>query len=1197
MFKRVLIANRGAVACRIIRTLRRLGMEAIAVYSRADRDSLHIDLANHAICIGEALPAETYLDQEKILKVAADLKADAIHPGYGFLSENADFAERCAAASITFIGPRPQHIRAFGEKHRARALAHANDVPLLPGSQLLDDAAQALAAAQGVGFPVMLKSSAGGGGIGMQLCRDALQLQEAFARLARLSENNFGDGRLFLEKFIDHARHIEVQIFGDGEGEVVALGERDCSLQRRNQKVVEEAPAPNLSPKLRSQMIETAQALTGSVNYLSAGTVEYIYDAQAQRYYFLEVNTRLQVEHGVTEAVTGVDLVEWMVRLAAGDPAPLYAYAHRPAGHAVEVRIYAEDPAKAFQPATGLLTEVQWPDGVRCDHWVAPETEISPFYDPMLGKIIVHETDRLTALDRMQRALAETRLAGIETNLPYLRQVIADQNVRDAEISTRLLGSIRYAPDTLEVLAGGTQTIVVDFPGRLGYWHVGVPPSGPMDDYAFRLGNRLLENDERAAGLECTLSGPAVRFNADTWFVLAGAPMAATLDGVPVVYWLPIKARKSQVLAIGAATGAGARCYLCVKGGLQVPEYLGSRTTFTLGRFGGHAGRTLRTGDVLHLSAQSAWSGSGGLTSAALPAYQGYWHIKVTYGPHGAPDFFTRDYIDEFFAAQWQVHYNSSRTGIRLIGPKPRWARSDGGEAGLHPSNIHDNPYAVGSIDFTGDMPIILGVDGPSLGGFVCPAVVIQAELWKIGQLRPGDRARFEAVSMASAVARKRARDQEIEELAPATATSRRSAQPRSATPHPPIIAERASDIATTYRLSGDANLLIEFGPQKLDLDLRLRAHALTSRLEQEQIKGITDLTPGIRSLQVHYDHQCLPLTRLLDIIQSLERELPSPEQMVVPTRVVHLPLSWDDPQIRLAIEKYALVRKDAPWYPSNIDFIRRINGLDDEEAVKAIVFSASYLVLGLGDVYLGAPVATPLDPRHRLVTTKYNPARTWTPENAVGIGGSYLCVYGMEGPGGYQLMGRTLQMWNRFRSTRSFATGKPWALRCFDQIRFFPVCSAELESLRNDFPRGRVQLKTEQDQFRVRDYHAFLRENRISIEQWKARRQAAFDAERERWIARGEDQFEVTEPSQNTPETPLRDNEVTLQSPVAGGVWQLLVKAGETIEEGQDLLLIEAMKMEIPVKATRSGRVNRILCERGVQVGAGTPLMILEID
>ncbi|MET0351612.1 MAG: urea carboxylase, partial [Rhizobacter sp.] len=1155
-FDTVLIANRGAIACRIVRTLRQMGLRSVAVYSEADADSAHVAAADASVCIGPPPAAQSYLDADRILAAAKATGAGAVHPGYGFLSENLGFAEACEAAGIAFIGPTPEQMRAFGLKHTARALAEQHGVPLLPGSGLLVDLAHASAEADRIGYPVMLKSTAGGGGIGMRLIRSAAELGPAYEAVERLARANFKDAGLFLEKFVERARHIEVQLFGDGHGDVVALGERDCSAQRRNQKVLEETPAPGLPADTRAALIDAALRLGRAVGYRSAGTVEFVLDADTGAFYFLEVNTRLQVEHGVTEQVTGIDLVAWMVGLARGDRWALESPA--PTGVSIQARLYAEDPARQFQPSAGLLNEVVFPDDARVETWVAAGTEVPSNYDPMVAKLIVTGTDRADAVRRMQAALAATRLAGIETNLRYLRALVAAPVFVDGEVVTRSLADFPYRPNAVEVLDAGVLTTVQDHPGRQGHWDVGVPPSGPMDDLAFRLANRLVGNTSTAAGLECTIGGPTLRFHDDAVIALCGSSMPVTLDGRPLAPWQAHAVPAGGVLRIGGGAATGARAYLAVRGGLDVPHYLGSRSTFTLGQFGGHAGRQLRVADLVHIGADVAGGPAALLPPEAVPTYGRTWTLSVLYGPHGAPDFFTPDDIDTFFGATWEVHYNSSRTGVRLVGPKPQWARPDGGEAGLHPSNIHDNAYAIGAIDFTGDMPVILGPDGPSLGGFVCPAVVIAADRWKLGQLRAGDTLRFRRVTLDDAVAALQAQDRFVDTF---------EAPPVPSEVHAPLDSPVLLSLpaspgrpALVVRRAGDRYLLVELGELQLDIALRMRIHGLYAALAERALPGVIDLTPGIRSLQVHFDPARLPHATLIDTIVALDAALGDTDDLEVPSRTVWLPLSWDDSATRLAIEKYMQsVRPDAPWCPSNIEFIRRINGLGSIDDVLRTVFDASYLVLGLGDVYLGAPVATPVDPRHRLVTTKYNPARTWTPENAVGIGGAYMCVYGMEGPGGYQFVGRTLQMWNRWRDERSgaldFEAGKPWLLRFFDQIRFYPVDEEELHRIRRDFPAGRYPLKIEAGTFSMRGHRRFLDEHADGIESFRTTQRAAFAAERERWREAGQAEF-VGDDAANTPPPAgdLPEGARAVASPVPGSVWKVVVNEGDTVAEGDTL-------------------------------------------
>jgi len=1199
MFTKVLIANRGAIATRIIRTLKKLDIKSVAVYAESDSDSLHVRLADESFCLGDGAAAQTYLDRKKIITLAQASGAQAIHPGYGFLSENSTFVAECEAAGIVFIGPTAEQMITFGLKHKARELAESAGVPLCPGSDLLTNLNEAKIAAEKIGYPIMLKSTAGGGGIGMQLCNNEIDLTGAFDSVKRLGKNNFADDGVFLEKFIAAARHIEVQIFGDGKGTAIAIGERDCSSQRRNQKVVEECPAPNLPEAQRHAMQRTAEQLLSSVSYRNAGTVEFIYDSKDEQFYFLEVNTRLQVEHGVTEEVYGVDLVEWMLRQATnelGDLKALRSTLHA-RGHAIQVRVYAEDPARDFQPCAGLLSKVEFPTthkNLRIDSWVESGIEVPAYFDPMLAKIIVHGEDRNDALQTLSRTLDATQIYGIETNLGYLSALLKDKTLLQGNMTTRYLNQFNFNPARIEVLQGGTQTTIQDYPARTGYWHIGVPPSGPFDNYSFRLGNRLLNNDIKAAGLEITLQGPILKFSGDTNIVLTGAEIDAKLDGRAVSINEVINIKSGQQLQLGRIHDRGARTYLCVAGGIQCPDYLGAKSTFTLGQFGGHNGRALRAGDVLALNSTRSNSSveKSILPPALKPKISNRWNLRVIYGPHGAPDFFTPDDIETFFKTDWEVHYNSSRTGIRLIGPKPNWARTSGGEAGMHPSNIHDNAYAFGTVDFTGDMPVILGPDGPSLGGFVCPATVITADLWMLGQLRAGDKVRFVPISIDDAVIIEKIQTENLNNLtsneAPWTATEI----------YTPIVSQLSKDIYgedIVYRAAGDHFLLVEYGALELDIKLRFRAHALMQWLQKNPVVGIYELTPGIRSLQIHYNSQQISLSELIAHLHHGETELITElAQLSVPSRIVHLPLSWDDEACQQAIQKYIQsVRDNAPWCPSNLEFIRRINGLSSIQDVKNILFSASYLVMGLGDVYLGAPVATPVDPRHRLVTTKYNPARTWTAENSVGIGGSYLCVYGMEGPGGYQFVGRTLQMWNRYRQTPEFK--QPWLLNFFDQIRFYEVSSADLAEIRRNFPLGRYPIKIEESQFSLNDYEKFIAENSAAIAEFSQARETAFDEELARWHANGQFNYEQKEILEETSEIDIPKGAIPIDSSVSGSVWQSLVKVGQSVNAGDVLLVLESMKMEINITAPCAGKVLQVLKAEGARVQAGQTLVVIE--
>ena len=1185
MFQKILIANRGAIAVRIERTLKKMGIASVAVYATADRDSLHTKNADETVFLGDGSPKETYLDTEKILEAALRTGAEAIHPGYGFLSENTEFARQCQAKGVIFIGPAPEQIERFGLKHSARELAETAQVPLLPGTGLLRGIREAVRAAERIGYPVILKSTAGGGGIGMRILYSREELEMAYESVRHLAGANFKNDGVFLEKYIPRSRHVEVQIFGNEYGEAAALGERDCSVQRRNQKVVEESPAPNLSGKVRRQMHEAARRLAKSVGYRSAGTVEFLYEEETESFYFLEVNTRLQVEHGITEEVYGIDLVEWMVKEAAGELRDLNTLTGCSEGHSIEVRVYAEDCLNDFRPGTGKIDEVSFAPEARVETWIQKGAEITALYDPMLAKLIVHGKDRADAVEKMQKVLGESRIYGVTTNLQYLEALLQTEDYRNGLLSTGMLKRFSPQEAALEVLDGGVQTTVQDYPGRTGYWFVGVPPCGPMDDYSFRIGNSLLGNPEDAPGLEMTLRGGRFRFRTSVSFCITGADMRATLDGETVGMYQVIHAAPLQVLRFKECK-KGMRTYLLVAGGLDMPKVMGSSATFIDGKFGGHNGRTLRAGDVLRLQKHCLIDSIESFPEKSRPRLTNRWVLGVIPGPQPTGEYLREEYLHTLVNSEYEVNFNSARTGIRLNGPVPEWVREDGGEAGLHPSNIHDNAYAVGTLDLTGDQSILLGPDGPSLGGFVCPVTTARGERWKLGQLHPGDKVHFRLMSLKQAEDIRRVQEENLKQDYKGLPVP----EHENLNPSYAVLAETEADqVRMVVRLDGEENILVEYGEMELKIELRFRVHILMQELQKAKLP-IIDLTPGIRSLQVHFDADKISAEEMAEAVVGANTRLPELWDITVPSRIVHLPLSWDDPQTQLAAQRYQqTVRPNAPWCPSNPEFIRRVNGLDSLEEVKRIVFGANYMVLGLGDVYLGAPVATPVDPRHRLVTTKYNPARPWTPENAVGIGGAYLCVYGMEGPGGYQFVGRTIQMWNSLCETEQFKPGKPWLLDFFDQIKFYPVSAEEILKDREDFLRGKFPIKIEETTFHLGEYQKFLEENRESISRFKTRQEAAFEAERQMWKREGLDEFD----SQMQDAPAIAEEEIpggceAARTSIPGSVWKVLVEEGQEVKEGETLIVLESMKMEFPVEAEHAGLIERIYLTPGEQVNAG---------
>ena len=436
-FRTLLIANRGEIACRVIRSARAMGLRTVAVYSEADREAMHVALADEAVLLGPARARDSYLNIERVIAAAKQTGAEAVHPGYGFLSENRRFAERLAEHGIRLIGPRPEHLDAFGLKHKAREIAERSGVPLLPGSGLLETIDEAVCEAERIGFPVMLKSTAGGGGIGMQLCHDVATLRERFASVQRTARASFGDARVYLERFVARARHIEVQIIGDSHGNLLSLWERECTLQRRHQKVIEEAPSPTLNAAQRETVCEAARKAAGAVNYVGAGTIEFVSDGKDV--FFIEMNTRLQVEHPVTELITGVDLVEWQLRVAFGEALPLKQNEIRLNGHAIEARVYAENPQKNFMPSVGRIKTWRTPpdgDGLRIDAGYRSGDNVSPYYDAMLAKVIAWAPTREGAIEKLNRGLEQTDVRGIVTNIPFLSALVTHQATRTNAIDT-----------------------------------------------------------------------------------------------------------------------------------------------------------------------------------------------------------------------------------------------------------------------------------------------------------------------------------------------------------------------------------------------------------------------------------------------------------------------------------------------------------------------------------------------------------------------------------------------------------------------------------------------------------------------------------------------------------------------------------------------------------------------------------------
>lgn len=1261
-FSTVLVANRGEIAIRLIQAVQALNLRAIAVFISEDSTSPHIRIADQAVSLGSS--HTLYSDIPALLKVAKDTGAEAVLPGYGFVSENPDAVKAFEQAGIVWIGPRSETITLFGLKHTAREAAVGAGVPTVPGSPVVTTFDEAEQWATKVAYPVLVKASAGGGGMGQAIAKDELDLHRAYASVKNQSASLFASTDLYLERYVEKARHIEVQVFGDGNGACLALGDRECSVQRRRQKVIEEGSAPNLSDALRNSLREAAAQLCAKHKYRSAGTVEFILDDVSKEWYFLEVNTRLQVEHGVTEMVSGIDIVRWMLLQAGGiDVVKGGKVQWTERGHAIEARIYAENPVKDYTPCPGTLSEMTWPEEhaspdlssrTRVDAWAETGTIIPPHYDPMLGKVIAWGKTRPLAIIELKKALQATVVRGVVSNVELLLQATGSPDFLRGMYTTSLLNTIRPKTNSVEVVCPGLQSSLQDYPGRIGYWDVGVSPSGPMDAYAMGMANSLVGNPISATALEITVSGPTLVFHSDAVVAIAGGNFHAEVDeGKFVQFWTPFKVNAGSVLTIGKAIGrslhgndtrvGGRIAYLAVRGGFDAPKYLGSTSTFPTGKFGGLNGSYLSNGDFLPVCSSATndfdsyeengldyrWPVGKPLPVELVPNYDNEeWTIAALNGPHASEDFLHEETLQDIWTIPYAVHHATNRLGARLIGPSPKWTRADGGSAGLHPSNLHDYTYAPGAVNFSGNTPIVLMLDGPSLGGFVCPITVASSDLWKVAQASPGEKIRFKQVnfdqasaavsSMESAWEAVRMNDLHtlhsiMEVWTPWWATQ---SEPKRV---PAVLASLdpakgdTAEIKVCYRMSGDEHILVEYGDIELDLVYRLRVHMMMEELKFR--KYIKELCPGVRSLLIRYDRKSIHVQELVSTLTNLEKGvLGSVEDVVVPSRTLELPLAFADRWTIDAQQRYLRsVRPNAPYMPSNVEFVRRINGLHSVEDVKKIMTCAEYMVLGLGDVYLGAPCAVPVDPRHRMVSSKYNPARTYTPEGAVGIGGAYMCIYGMDSPGGYQLAGRTLPIWDNYGSVpeshRGAPRNVPWLLRFFDRVKFYAVSDDELEELRSRYRKGDYTIKIVEDTFSYKKHVDFVCENQQSIDDFERRRDLAYKEERARWEADGEGESVAaaehanisngiqngnTDSESSTSDEGLPPFSISVKAGMSASVWAAHVNNGDHVKRGQELFSLESMKVEISVEAPEGGIVQRVSISKGESVSPGTELCIV---
>ncbi|KAG6354234.1 hypothetical protein INS49_004838 [Diaporthe citri] len=1168
-----------SLGTRIRNHISRLRIKTVAIYTEPDSASQHVAEADISYLLdGDATRA--YLDGDQIVQKARTAGAQAIIPGYGFLSEDAGFARSVAAAGLHFGGPSPESIEQFGLKHTARELALAAGVPVVPGTQgLLDDADDAARAADGLGYPVMLKSTAGGGGMGLQTCGDESGLRKAFQTVQSRGAALFKNSGVFLEKYYPAAHHIEVQVFGNGQGKVAALGERECSIQRRHQKVIEECPSPFVAqkrPDLRKQLCAAAVSLAESVKYASAGTLEFLVDDESGAFFFLEMNTRLQVEHGVTEMVYGVDLVELMLRQVDTQMAGkggleeveldhISRSCQEPKGHAIEVRVYAENPARDYAPSPGLLQEVIFHElpGTRIDGCVRAGITISPHYDPLLAKVLQHAESRSQAVEELQTVLSKSSICGPPTNLDFLLAILKSPEFDAGNTITQFLSTFVFRPPAIDVLVGGSYTLVEDFP----------------------------------EGLEITLTGPDLRFLADAVVSLTGAAISATLDGKEFPMWRRVRISAGQRLTIGKTlSNAGCRSYLAVYGGfLNVAEWFGSKATVPLTLVGGE------------------------IPDSILPKHQEHWVVHVMHGPY-CEGFLSPEDIEMFYNTNWEVSHNAARGGIRLIGPRPRWARTSGGEGGSHPSNVIEYGYPIGGVNFTGDEPVIFPNDCPDFGGFVCPFTVVKADYWKVGQLRAGNTVKFVAVSLEDALWSRKANEAFVDSIAKWLASgSYEAVQRLDATPileapssvQPAVIRlteATPSRPRIAYRQGGDDYLMLDYGNGSFDINHKCRITALKRKLEagtgpirfSPTGEGIYNTVCVGNSMMIYYNGLAIPQSQLLDYLAALEDELGDLGSITMPNRTFRLPLTFAHPRLKESIERYmANQRPYASYLPDNFNFVAENNGITPEE-FRRLWLTAEFVCIGVG-FFMALPLGLPADPRHRLNSPKMNPSRTFTPEGTVSWGGSCLAIYPVDSPGGYMLNGLTLPSCDKLGYKKGFSRQRPWLYEDMDVITFYEVSEEEYDREMALFRSGRYEFEVESTTFDMKRHNELLDSVKDEVDAIKKTQEEAQEKmvklEKE-LLAKWDEEKKASGVSMESIQDLLDDPNIeAIEAPVNANVWKVLVEEGQVLEKGQVVTILEAMKMEINVAVDDrfvGSKIEKVLIQPNDIVQSGKPLVLV---
>lgn len=1248
--KRVLIANRGEIACRVIRCCRENNLTSIAIYSSEDAESLHVQEADEAIHIS-GVGAQAYIDIDSVVEVAKRSKADVVVPGYGFLSESPEFAHALEQQHIIFAGPSGLSIDTFGLKHSARALAEKNSVPVVPGSDLVTSLDEAIPLAADIGYPIMLKSTAGGGGMGLKVCYSQDELVVSLKEVVSRGETLFKNSGVFIEKYVECGRHIEVQVFGNGQGYVRAFGERECSIQRRHQKVIEEAPSPFVEAgnyELRRKLCHCATQLAASICYKSAGTVEFLVDDVTGDFFFLEMNTRLQVEHGITELVYGVDLVKLMLLQAEyetkgekGIPrSVLESYGDCevdglgvaiPKGHAIECRVYAENPLKNFQPAPGILHHVEFPtqcesatSQLRIDHWISTGCHVSPYFDPLLAKVMVHAATREEARKEAVYALSAAKVQGPVQNIDYLKHILLSEQFASGKTLTTFLGtSFEYEPNLVEFIRPGSYTTVQDLPGRTDVGH-GVPLSGPADPLSFQLANITVGNDRYTEGLEISLKGPKMIFHTSAVICLTGGPFTFKVNGKSVPMFAAINVPAKSTVVIGNATGNCLRAYLAIKGGFpDVAEYLGLKSCTPTLSLGGHQGRTIADGDCLSVTRDTE---NFQLVEVAftLPAKcrpdlesvadDHIWVIRTTGGPHDSAEICSRNGLDTFYSTVYSVNLNSNRGCVRLDGPAEVFSRTDGGDGGTHPSNILEYPYPSCGISIVGSTVSLFGVDGSTLSGFVCIAVPAVCDWWKAGQVKVGGKVRFQRISMDEALALRKQQEHFLDALASCVGASSEDfpIYPREVATHGSVPEETILHSRTAgtkglpffIRQAGETTLLLDFGIEHFTFFNNGRQRALQMAIEARWSRedGIIRTETSTAAMCIVFDPDVMPQGKLVEELAAMEIGIPSTNSLNIESTLYKLPICFDHSAIRLCIDRYMhSQRAEAPYLPDNTAFLMKANCIDLVEEFKKTIVGHKQVVTAVSFLCANT-LSVNLDPRTRLKTGKYNPARTFTPKGALGSGSVGFSIYSIDSPGGYLIWGMGLPdlCWNTFARLKA-SHGKPWFFKNFDQIVYYEVTEQELTKLNEDLVLGRLQIESEKTSLDFHEYSLFLeniKDEVHELDKKKATAMLALIAEEElslaKWMKEKEDMS-----SQKGNESAEHLNDASLVKvtcTMAANIFKINYKVGDYLGSEDTIIILEAMKMEIAVKPIGGDEISDDEDEDGPQKQTQTLASLFEV-